>query len=263
MGTRTTWTDRQRGPVATVGRSVMRLACRRLVAGIDLVVQGREHLPTTGPVLIVARHVHHLYDGSALIAAVPRTAHLVVALDWLDRPVGRRLMEWACATMGWPTLLRAEVLHQRGRSGAYRSSEVRRYMYQAANRVVQLLHAGHLVVIFPEAYPIVDPHAAAWSAAQADDRAVIDLGQMRPFRQGCVRLIEMAERRGQRRVAIVPAGLHYQHDRRWQVRLQFGAPLYRTEWSERTALLTELQERVGHLSGVLPVREGSTLTTGS
>ena len=40
-----------------------------------------ENVPTLGPALIVARHYHHLYDGLALFAALPRSFHIVVAID--------------------------------------------------------------------------------------------------------------------------------------------------------------------------------------
>ena len=34
---------------------------------VDLQVEGLDHIPATGPVMIAARHYHHLYDGPALI----------------------------------------------------------------------------------------------------------------------------------------------------------------------------------------------------
>ena len=71
----------------------IRVACRLLVQRIDLRVEGVEHIPASGPVVIAARHFHHLWDGCALIAASPRPLHVVVALDWLHQPVGRRLMD--------------------------------------------------------------------------------------------------------------------------------------------------------------------------
>ena len=51
----------------------MRQGCRRLAARrLELTVQGLEHVPPAGPALIAARHFHHLYDGCALLAAIPR-----------------------------------------------------------------------------------------------------------------------------------------------------------------------------------------------
>ena len=39
---------------------------------VKLTVEGLEHVPGSGPVLIAARHFHHLYDGCVLMKAVPR-----------------------------------------------------------------------------------------------------------------------------------------------------------------------------------------------
>ena len=69
-------------------RSTMRAWARATVARrLDVEVEGLQHLPREGPLLIACRHVHHLYDGCLLLTAVPRPVHLLVALDWAaDRP---------------------------------------------------------------------------------------------------------------------------------------------------------------------------------
>ena len=98
------------------------LAARRL----DLRVEGLEHLPRRGPLLIASRHYHHLYDGCALLAVAPRPLHLLVALDWVTTRRDRRLMEWACRMVQWPAVLRAERL-QPGAS-AYAAADAGRYL---------------------------------------------------------------------------------------------------------------------------------------
>ena len=44
---------------------------------------GLEHIPTDGPVLLIARHYHHLFDGVVLLLSVPRPIHILVTLDWV------------------------------------------------------------------------------------------------------------------------------------------------------------------------------------
>ena len=51
---------------------------------VKLEVEGLENVPRSGPVLIVARHFHHLYDGCVLMKTVPRRLHIFVALDWVQ-----------------------------------------------------------------------------------------------------------------------------------------------------------------------------------
>jgi 1-acyl-sn-glycerol-3-phosphate acyltransferase len=63
----------------------MRLLARSIAAGrLQTVSSGTEHIPANGPALIVARHYHHLFDGLALFAVLPRHFHIVVTLDWVQ-----------------------------------------------------------------------------------------------------------------------------------------------------------------------------------
>ena len=78
---------------------------------VKLVVEGLENVPQTGPVLIAARHYHHLYDGCILMRAIPRPLHIFVALDWVRKRWVRNFMELACYMVDWPIVLRSEQLH--------------------------------------------------------------------------------------------------------------------------------------------------------
>jgi len=82
------------GRTTSPAATAMRLGSRAIAGRrLQLTVEGLEHVPTSGPALIAARHYHHLYDGCALIATLPRPVHILVALDWVDRPIVRRVME--------------------------------------------------------------------------------------------------------------------------------------------------------------------------
>jgi 1-acyl-sn-glycerol-3-phosphate acyltransferase len=56
-------------------------------------VEGLEHLPRTGPVLIAANHVTW-YDGFFLAATCPRRGRALVNGDYVDLPVVRNLARW-------------------------------------------------------------------------------------------------------------------------------------------------------------------------
>lgn len=57
----------------TIIDKAMRLIARGLAANrLKTVASGLENIPAHGPVLIVVRHYHHLYDGLALFAVLPR-----------------------------------------------------------------------------------------------------------------------------------------------------------------------------------------------
>jgi putative membrane protein len=216
---------------------------------VQVTVEGLEYVPRSGPVLIVARHFHHLYDGCVLLAAIPRRLHILVALDWVQQRWLRRLMEWACAMVEWPTLLRIERLGENededpttrippARHSAYSRGEVRHYLRRAAMDSVGLLRKGKVLVVFPEAYPNIDP---AFTPKKTNEAFL-------PFRPGFARLVEMAERDGRTQVAIVPAGLTYVQRERWHVTLRFGPALSRRDYADSMQVVQALEEQVRALS---------------
>jgi uncharacterized membrane protein/1-acyl-sn-glycerol-3-phosphate acyltransferase len=208
---------------------------------VTCTVEGKEHLPEQGAVLIVARHFHHLYDGCALLRMVPRRLHVLVGLDWIERPLTRRGMELACRLVAWPIVLRTRQLEGRaeGRPGAYQASEAFGYLRRAVALSTQLLRQGEALVIFPEGYPVIDPLAGS---RQSDQPFL-------PFQAGFGRLVELAEADGKTRVAIVPAGLAYrQEGKRWQLALRFGQPLSSRDFSNTTEMVGAVEQAVHALS---------------
>lgn len=211
---------------------------------VQVRVEGLEYVPGSGPVLIAARHFHHLYDGCILLEAIPRQLHILVALDWVQKLWLRRMMEWACAMVDWPAILRTERLsiHTRDASqtgtSAYSPDEASRYLRRAVIDAVWLLRSGEVLVIFPEAYPNIDPD---WTPKN-------DLTAFLPFRAGFAKLVEMAEKDGLTQVAIVPAGLTYIQHEQWHVTLRFGPALFRRDYPNSTQLIQALEEQVYALS---------------
>lgn len=206
---------------------------KKLVCDVD----GVEHIPQEGPVLLVVRHFHHLYDGCLLLATLPRRLHILVGLDWIQRPLLRRLMEFFCRTVAWPVVLREERL-QTLSSGVYGKSEERRYLRQAARLVIRLLREGEALVIFPEAYPVIDPALSP----RTEDSAFL------PFRAGFARLLELAEKDGQTHVALIPVGLHYTKREHWHVTLRFGQALFRQNFTTLSQLIEAVEQNVHTLS---------------
>lgn len=204
-------------------------------------MRGIEHIPRSGPALIVCRHYHHYYDGCVLLATLPRGAHILVALDWVGSPWMRAALEAACGLARWPVVLRGERLHGTcvGERTAFRAGEVRPYLRRARTLGRDLLREGEVLVMFPEAYPTIDP---IFTPRTTDDAYL-------PFRRGFIRLVELAQRDGRTRVAIVPAGLHYERDQQWRVRLRLGPPMYLDGRTDGTTLRTALEEQVRMLSG--------------
>lgn len=220
--------------------TAMRAIAAMLAAGrLKTQAAGRENVPTQGPVLIVARHFHHLYDGLALFAALPRPFHIVVAIDW----VKNRRVQWFMETINriarWPMLLRADAIARSSDSTRlFSPADVARYRRSALRDAAELLVQNRIVVIFPEGYPNIDP---SYTPKQ-------DLNEFLPFKPGFLKILRAAEKKGKRTIPIIPAGLCYRPGASWEAILRFGEPIWRDDFSDPVQLLRFLEARVGELS---------------
>ncbi len=234
----------------TALRTTARVGLRRHVR---LHVEGLENVPATGPVVVAAHHFHNLYDGAVLVASLPRAAHIMVALDWVQDSLSRRVMESACSTARWPVVLRGDGLRPplvrddgsvTSAGSAFNQEEQTHYLRRAVRDTVNLLREDRLLIIFPEAYPVVDPNPGKReNLRDADD--------FLPFEPGFLRLVKLAQSGGRTPVAIIPAGLYYRrlHGRlSWEVTLRYGAPLYLGPRDDRAARCRAIAEEVRFLS---------------
>lgn len=208
---------------------------------VRLKAEGIENIPRSGPVVIVARHFHYFFDGYILVRTVPRRLHTVVALDWVRSKSLRLLIELCCALADWPVILRGEQLSGRDNSQnwAYRPLESRQYLRQLISATLRLLRSAEVLVIFPEAYPYIDPHPTL----------KLHPDEFLPFRPGFIKLVELAERDHQTQVAIVPMGLVYtRNGGRWQVTARFGQALFRKDFVSADETVRTVEVRVQALS---------------
>lgn len=183
----------------------------------EVTIDGLERVPRTGPVLLAARHYHHLLDGAVLIRSLGRPVHIVVGLDWAANARERRWMERACAWARYPVILRSATA---GVRGGYAASEVLRYLRSGLRDAAALLRDGRVVLVFPEGYPVVDP-----ATSDATPRARDGAGLL-PFAAGFRAIADAARRAGARDVAIVPVGFRYEsRGARWRIAARFGEPL--------------------------------------
>ena len=197
-------------------------------------VEGLENIPAAGPVMLVARHFHHLLDGSVLVRYVPRPVHIVVGLDWTADGAQRRWMERACRAAQYPIVLRPATLGERA---GYARNEFARYTRAALQDASALLAAGRVVLAFPEGYPNVDP---AFTRKANDDAFL-------PFALGYRRMVDWAQRTPGVRVAMVPVGFHYtracperSRGTRWSIVARIGAARYDPPNDELAAVVREL-----------------------
>lgn len=217
----------------------MRALCQTLVSRrLDLTVEGLEHLPRSGPAIIAARHYHHLYDGAALLATIPRPVQLLVASDWAASGARRAALEAACRAAGWPVVQRA------GRTNPERPATAgdQRHLLRAVRQSVDILAGGGLLLVFPEGYPNIDPGYTAKSGP--DD--------FLPFEAGFARIAAITARHTGQPLPVVPAGFHYQPGPRWRATLRFGPPLPVDADVDLDPVIHAIERDVRRLSQAVP-----------
>jgi carotene biosynthesis associated membrane protein len=239
--------------VQRVARGVMTIGARLFLwqGATKVRSDGLSNIPKSGPALLVTRHFHHLYDGCVLQTRLPRQSHTLVAIDWVSSNMQRRLLERACQMARWPIVVRP------GSPGEARFDPKERIgiLRTAFRESVDLLTAGNLVNIFPEGYPVIDPHSETRSP---DDDFL-------PFDPGFIAIVRAAERRSGLRVPIIPVGLSYEPDsgNRWSIDMRIGAPVYHDTYQDEESLIEDLSARVRALSapaGSLVFAESKPLT---
>lgn len=231
----------QRPATDLVAWRFLRTATRTLAARrLDLTVEGREHVPASGPVLIAARHYHHLYDGVALVSTLDRPVHIVVGLDWVQSPLGQRVMNLACGAARWPVVHRPDALDRVDvAERAASAREMTRLLRRATKETVDLLRAGRAMIVFPEGYPNIDP---GFTPKRGDE--------FLPFQPGAIRLARVAQGAGAGMVPIVPTGFQYNQTApgHWRVVMRFGVPLLLADRAGDEEVRQELQRAVTRLS---------------
>ena len=228
-----------------VGWRLLSAICKTIASRkVRLRVEGLEHLPETGPLMIAARHYHHVYDGCVLLATVPRPLQVLVGLDWVQDRRARRLVESLCNRGRWPAVLRRDRwsrLEQPPlRHSPPSTEEGGRYLRQAMRMTSDLMAEGRALLVFPEGYPNIDLFYTPKSGDQ----------DFLPFRHGFAKLVRMAQRSSHARIAVVPAGLEYRRDGRYVITLRFGIPEFLERGADVSAFAATIERQVRLLSGL-------------
>jgi len=188
-------------------------------------VSGMEHIPSQGPVIIIANHPSSLMDAALLGVLLKRRPWYFTRGDvFINRPV-RKILSWLHMIPVHP--------HEKGRSSLGANDE-------SFLEARHLLHHNGIIVFFPE------------STSHTQH-------QLWPFRKGVFRLAfqTMASQPFSHRLPVVPVGITYDHPRsaRQCVQVHAGAPLEMSDYtglyqSNPSAALLRMakdaQERVGN-----------------
>lgn len=219
----------------------MRMGARLVVNADEVTHTGLEQLPTSGPVVLAVRHYHHLLDGLGLLAHSDRPLHIMIGLDWVTTAKTRWLMESLARGCAWPVTLRTsddEADHGRPGASAYRPQEIQPYQNRAYRQCVDLLRRERVVVMFPESFPVIDPHTVRAPRLET----------LAPFKSGFARAAVTAARRYGRPVNVVPVGIRAQASQPRRLAFSYGKPRLVTGATDVDALIAQTQADVCALS---------------
>ncbi|MCM8748057.1 carotenoid biosynthesis protein [Thermomicrobiaceae bacterium CFH 74404] len=219
----------------------LRLGAGVVLRGWQISVSNVDRLLPSGPAVLAVRHEHHLYDACALIVASSRPLRFVVALDWVGTRWQRFVMERLCDWARWPVILRPQRFQLPDPPAVYIKEEVQRYLVGGLREALNRLAEGEIVVVFPEGFPVVDPHTPG-----ARDR----LGHA--FHPGVVWVACQAARRCGVPIPVVPVGLRYDPFGNKKVEVQFGPPIFVNETADQKAALAAIEAEVRALSAPAP-----------
>jgi 1-acyl-sn-glycerol-3-phosphate acyltransferase len=206
-------------------RALRRLA--RIALGwyyADVVIEGRDRLPASGPTLIVANHPNALVDAMAVAVAVQRRVLLTAKATLFEQAALAALLR----VVGVVPLRRAkdeQAIAPDAASSASRNAD-------AFRMVTGALADGSAVLVFPEGISHDAPALA-------------------PLRTGAARMALMAHEGGVRALRVVAVGLVYEEKERPRSRLlvRIGEPLELDAWlttqaGDAAALTAEIDARL-------------------
>lgn len=192
----------------------------------DVVAQGREHLPSTGAVLLVANHPNALVDAMLVGASVPRRVLLTAKATLFEQPA----LAAALRAVGVVPLRRArdeQLALSIAASESSAAPSVTRNA-DAFQAVTAALAKGAAVLVFPEGISHDAPALA-------------------PLKTGAARMVLMAFATGVTPLSIVPVGLVYEEKERPRSRVlvRFGAAIEVGAWlsaheADASALTAEI-----------------------
>jgi|CXWL01.1.fsa_nt_gi 1-acyl-sn-glycerol-3-phosphate acyltransferase len=163
-------------------------------------VDGLEHLPASGPVLLCANHADALADALIVQAVIPRAVHPLARSGLFANPILRPLLD---AQQAVPIYRRQDAA---GDAAAPDSHTARNS--ETFARCWELLAEGEVLLIFPEGQSHSDP-------------------RLRPIKTGAARLALGAEASNGVAPTILPVGLTFTRKGRFRssVLVQVGAPV--------------------------------------
>jgi glycerol-3-phosphate O-acyltransferase / dihydroxyacetone phosphate acyltransferase len=172
----------------------------------DIVVQGAAHVPSRGPLVIIANHPNALIDPLLVGTSITRRVRLTAKATLFDHPALAPLLR----AVGVVPLRRAKDEPRDG-APAIITPERNAYAFQL---VTSALRAGEAVLVFPEGISHDDPAIA-------------------PLKSGAARMAIQAQAEAVRGIHLLPIGLVFEEKERpgSRVLVRVGESLDLDRWT--------------------------------
>lgn len=195
----------------------------------DIVVQGTERIPATGPLVIAANHPNALVDALLVTTTLRRPVRLTAKATLFEHP----LLAPVLRAVGVVPLRRAKdelAARRGGEVSVARNTE-------SFRQVTDALREGSVVLVFPEGISHDAPALA-------------------PLKTGAARMALSAAEAGVHGVQLLPLGLIFERKEkpRSRVLVRVGEPIDVDAWRARTAsgdasrLTTDLDAALRHVT---------------
>jgi 1-acyl-sn-glycerol-3-phosphate acyltransferase len=195
----------------------------------DIVVQGAERIPTSGPLVIAANHPNALVDALLAVTTLHRPVRLTAKATLFEHP----LLAPVLRAVGVVPLRRAKdelAARRGGQAPVARNAE-------SFQQVTEALRQGSVVLVFPEGISHDAPTLA-------------------PLKTGAARMALSAADAGVRGVRLLPLGLIFERKEkpRSRVLVRVGEPIDVDAWRARTPtgdasrLTTDLEAALRHVT---------------
>ena len=171
-------------------------------AKLNLIIEGQENIPMTGPVILAPRHLHRDYDPMIFNSIVKRRLFFIGAIDWMQGKFFDKTVKYFFKKSGVIGVKRPEANDIFAKAGQVteriKNKERSLGLVGAFKNATKLLMHNQAVLIFPEGWPTIE-------TAMATPKT--DMNEILEVKAGVFHFAEYVQRKRGIPVPIIPIGL--------------------------------------------------------
>lgn len=202
----------------------------------DVLIENRENIPKQGPVIIAARHFDGDNDPAVIYNLIDRPFYPIAATDyWSNHEV--KFFSWLFNKLGAFQVHRQDAIHNLHRKDSGLKD------LELLKLCKERLELNQAILIFPEAWPIIDSHYTP-----RDTEKELKENQISDLREGIFILAKLFYRKNKIHVPIIPVGIYYYNiERQKHVIARVGEAMF-IENDDVSSFLKKIKNKIKELS---------------